>query len=91
MEYKLVCKQCGREFIHTTFCKTYCDECSADRKRERNKKFMRKKRGSQISGGYKTTTRRESKSLSQVVRELEEYNKEHGTCISYGQYVSMIG
>jgi hypothetical protein len=85
MEYKLICKQCGKEFIHGTYCKTYCDECSAIRQRERNRKFMQKKRGGKV------TKQKENKSLSQVIRELEEYNKAHGTCISYGQYVALIG
>lgn len=83
MEYKLVCKQCGKEFYHKTYHKVYCDECSALRHKERNKKFMRRKRGS------KAAIYMENKSLSQVIKELETYNKEHGTCISYGQFVAM--
>lgn len=31
-----------------------------------------------------------SKSLSQVLKELDDYNREHHTFISYGQYVSMM-
>ena len=87
MEYKLICKHCGKEFTHKTFHKAYCDECNAERKRERNRKFMQKKRGT-VDVVAKP---RENKALSQVIRELEEYNKTHGTRMSYGQYVSIIG
>lgn len=75
MEYKLICKHCGKEFYHKTYQKVYCNECSA---------LGRKKRG-----GKASLKKMATKSISQVVRELEKYNKEHGTCISYGQYVSM--
>ena len=30
------------------------------------------------------------KSLWAVLRELEKYNKEHGTKLSYGEYVSLV-
>ena len=30
------------------------------------------------------------KSLYQVTKELEKYNKEHGTMLSYGRYVALV-
>lgn len=30
----------------------------------------------------------ERKTISQIIREVERYNREHGTCLTYGQYVS---
>jgi hypothetical protein len=31
-----------------------------------------------------------SKSIWQITRELEQYNKEHKTRLSYGQYVALV-
>lgn len=31
-----------------------------------------------------------SKSILQITRELEKYNKEHRTMLSYGEYVSSV-
>lgn len=30
------------------------------------------------------------KSLNQVMRDLKRYNKEHGTYLTYGQYIAMV-
>lgn len=32
-----------------------------------------------------------NKSIFQITRELKKYNKEHGTRLSYGQYVLLMG
>lgn len=32
-----------------------------------------------------------NKSILQITRELKKYNKEHGTRLSYGQYVLLMG
>lgn len=83
MEQYLTCNKCGKEFTHWNAQKSYCDECSTQMKRERNRKFMQKKRG-------KIPITQRNKSLDEIMNDLSAYNKEHGTCLSYGQFVSMI-
>lgn len=78
--YTILCLKCGRNFEYSSSLKKYCPECDAEIKRERNRKFMQKKR-------KKSTVK--FKTLTEVMRELKAYNEEHGTCLSYGQYVSM--
>jgi predicted amidophosphoribosyltransferase len=78
--YCLRCFNCNREFTYTSDAKKYCPECEKEIKRERNRKFMANKR-------KKASI--EIKTISQVLQELKAYNEEHGTCLSYGQYVLM--
>ena len=33
---------------------------------------------------------REKKSLYQIAREIEQYNKEHKTRLSYGRYIALV-
>ena len=33
---------------------------------------------------------REKKSLYQIAREIEQYNKEHKTGLSYGRYIALV-
>lgn len=75
MEQYLRCIQCGNEFTHWNNCKSYCPECSEARLKK-NK-------------GKKTKAKTSKQTLTEVLKELAEYNKEHGTSLSYGQYVSM--
>lgn len=79
--YYLRCFNCNREFTYTSDAKKYCPECDKEIKRERNRNFMRKKRAKPSV---------EVKSIREILIEMENYNKEHGTHLSYGQYVLMI-
>ena len=82
MEQYLTCNRCGKEFTHWNANKSYCDECSEIMKRERSRKSMQKKRAKKVSTQTKT--------IREVLQELTEYNKEHGTSLSYGQYVLIM-
>ena len=77
--YIIHCFKCDREFEHMNEAKKYCPECEKQIRRERSRKCMAKKRA-------KTNI----KSLSEIERERRAYNEEHGTCLTYGQYVNMI-
>jgi predicted nucleic acid-binding Zn-ribbon protein len=85
---KHTCIDCGENFYSISTQVLRCPECRAKYKKEYEKIYKkenprRKKR--KISRGMPP-----SKSISQVLRELEAYNKEHGTWLSYGQYIAMI-
>jgi predicted amidophosphoribosyltransferase len=79
--YWIRCFKCDRMFNYTSDAKKYCPECEKEIKRERNRKFMANKRKKKPSVEVKT--------ISEVLREMKAYNEEHGTCLSYGQYVLM--
>lgn len=76
----LRCFNCDRTFYHTNVGKKYCPECEKQIKRERNRRFMRKKRRASV----------EIKTLPEIMQELKEYNETHGTCLSYGKYVALV-
>ena len=40
--------------------------------------------------GNKKPKPKANKSIWQITRDLEKYNKEHGTMLSYGEYVSSV-
>lgn len=72
--YRHICKVCGARFTSNSRHSEYCSsECSAyDRSAKRH-----------------TYRRNESiEAILRICREIEAYNKEHGTHLSYGQYVS---
>jgi hypothetical protein len=46
---------------------------------------MRRKRGRQAKASFTV-----SGSINDILRDLEVYNKEHNTHLSYGKYVEMM-
>ena len=44
-----------------------------------------------IKKSKKKAKQKANKTIFQITRELEKYNKEHGTRLSYGQYVLLMG
>ena len=73
--FDLKCAECGKIFRNPDENERFCPECK--KIKESKKKASRKVKS--------------IKSILQITRELEKYNKEHGTLLSYGQYVSMMG
>lgn len=73
--FDLKCAECGKIFRNPDENERFCPECN--KIKESKKKASRKVKS--------------IKSILQITRELEKYNKEHGTLLSYGQYVSMMG
>ena len=75
---------CGGEFIAGHSAK-YCEYCKGNpcimdnpKKREGRPGPKKKKR---VPSG---------KSIREILVELEVYNKEHGTSLTYGQYIELI-
>lgn len=58
-----------------------CPECQAKRTKEINKINYLKRRNK-----YNKSL----KDINEIVREVEAYNKEHNTLITYGKYVAMM-
>ena len=78
--YQLSCLKCGKEFEYNTPHKSYCPECSLKLKRESNRKHMARKRAK---------SKLQFKDIHEVVAEVKAYNEQHGTMLSYGQYVAL--
>ena len=73
--FDLKCAECHKVFRNPNENERLCPEC---KKIKESKKKARQKAKS-------------NKSIWQITRELEKYNKEHGTRLSYGQYVLLMG
>lgn len=82
--YKIKCQQCGCEFEHYYYNKRFCDDCRKLRKREYDKRIANERK-------VKLIPKKPDKTLSQVIAELETYNKEHKTNLKYGEFVKMKG
>lgn len=74
--FDLKCAECYKFFRNPDENERFCPEC--------NKIKESRKKPKQKAKSIK------SKSIWQIIRELEKYNKEHGTMLSYGQYVSSV-
>lgn len=74
--FDLKCVECGKIFRNPDENERFCPECK--KTKEGRKKAKPKVKAIK------------SKSIWQITRELEEYNKEHKTRLSYGQYVALV-
>ena len=72
--YKHVCSVCGVRFTSTSRHSEYCSAECSEYGREQKRRAYRKSRSLEP--------------LLSICREIDAYNKEHGTRLSYGQYVS---
>lgn len=73
--FDLKCAECHKVFRNPNENERLCPEC---KKIKESKKKARQKAKS-------------NKSILQITREIAKYNKEHGTLLSYGQYVLLMG
>ena len=74
--FDLKCAECGKIFRNPDENERFCPEC--------NKIKESRKKPKQKAKSIK------SKSIWQIIRELEKYNKEHGTWLSYGKYIGLV-
>ena len=74
--FDLKCAECYKFFRNPDENERFCPEC---------KKIKESKKKSKPK--VKTN---KSKSIWQITRELEKYNKEHKTMLSYGEYVALV-
>ena len=74
--FDIQCAECRKVFRNPDKNERFCPEC---KKIKDNKKKAKSK-----------VKAIKSKSVLQITRELEQYNKEHKTRLSYGQYVALV-
>ena len=75
------CFICGERFLNFTYNAKYCPECHRkyDKEIDAEKKktaYAKKKNAPQSTTAI----------ILAETRKIEEYNKRHGTCLTYGQY-----
>ena len=82
---KYICRDCGAEFEAVSNRAFRCEKCRKEVAKLTSRNWYRENKSRKIP-----RTMPPRKSIRQVLRELERYNKEHGTFLSYGQYIAMI-
>lgn len=82
---KRVCGECGDTFYSKQPQVRLCQKCKDKKREEIIKKGIEERRSFHV----KSKPKKKIKSLTETIRETERYNREHGTCLSYGQYVLM--
>lgn len=74
--FDLKCAECHKVFRNPDENERFCPECK--KIKESKKKSKPKAKANK------------SKSIWQITRELEKYNREHRTMLSYGEYVALV-
>ena len=74
--FDLKCAECHKVFRNPDENERLCPECK--KIKEGRKKPKQKAKSVK------------SKSIYQITRELEKYNREHRTMLSYGEYVALV-
>lgn len=82
MEYRS-CPICYADFIPKNTKHVYCEECKLYRNAE-IRAYRESKRPIIVDRLSKV------RSVDDIVRDLEAYNKKHGTWLTYGQYVMKL-
>ena len=83
---KLFCIDCGKVFTAKSRKALRCEKCGYERILLKTRESDHKKKiaREQAKRPHPKT------SLIKIMRELEQYNKEHRTTLSYGQYVGVF-
>lgn len=77
------CPICDEEFEPTSASQIYCHDCRKNRNADIQAYIREQKKKGK-------PTRVRPKSIKRILRDLEQYNKQHGTLLSYGQYVALL-
>ncbi len=84
-KFEMTCICCGVSFMAGNHNAKYCPVCKETEKKrlseeaKRNARLRKQNREAAVS----------RKNLVEFLREIDTYNKKHGTRLSYGQYVAL--
>ena len=81
---KKTCQRCGVTFYAATNRAIRCEECREIYDKESHAIYRRQYKAMKIA-----KSKEPDKSISQVLRELKQYNEKNGTNLSYGKYIVM--
>ena len=82
------CVECGNTFYTDSQKVRICPNCKVNIQKERTEQV---KAIYKVDKKPKPKAKRKFKSLYVILRELEKYNKNNNTRLSYGEYVSKFG
>ena len=83
------CNDCGREF-YTNNNNRKCPICKENARKRRDLAQLELYKSARPTRAKKAKGKA-FKSLQMIEKERAEYNKLHGTYLSYGQYVQLVG
>ena len=83
---EVTCIDCGCSFMAGSKAAKRCPECNLKHRKNQKQGYAE---------DFKSTRKvrkkkQKPKSITQVLRELEVYNKEHKTHLSYGKFVELM-
>ena len=89
---EISCEDCATVFLAKSKRKRRCPECELLRRKETHKAWMESTKSNNTPRTKKAPRRRfgDNKDVHPILRELNRYNREHGTHLSYGQYVLLM-
>jgi hypothetical protein len=86
-----ICGQCGETFYRFEKDVRICPNCKEKNKKDRLEQQREIYKCEKPKQNSKPKRKFKYKSLLQIEKERAKYNKNNGTLLSYGQYVSMMG
>lgn len=81
---KIKCADCGIELeVSERSQRKVCDKCRKERMRKTQLEWEKKKKEEQ------KRKEDQKKALSNLLKEISEYNKKNGVNLTYGQYIAL--
>lgn len=85
---EITCIDCGVKFMAYSSKALRCETCREKAKNECNRRYMKGYRNAyKLEHANAGTYIPPKMSIGEKIKAMEEYNKEHNTHLSYGQYV----
>lgn len=85
-----ICQQCGEEYYTAQPQTRICQKCKKANRQEINQ--AKNESFKSVNAESKPKARKKkAKSISQILRDMEKYNKENGTELTYGKYLLLVG
>lgn len=88
--FENTCKDCGKVFRTDKIRERLCPTCKKHRKSESIKKNNELHKSLKPKPTPEQNYKRETDALFAFVRRVDRYNKEHGTSLTYGQFVDKV-
>lgn len=84
------CRICGNGFVATSAKQIFCSvECRRENKRRYNREISKGRFWASKPKSKNQKREKQKKGLDATIREMVQYNTEHGTRYSYGRYVAL--
>ena len=87
---EIVC-DCGKTYTAQSRAAKRCPECNLKHRKEYRQEYAEANKKEQVKIQEKPQKpMHKTKPMNQILKEMEIYNKEHKTRLSYGQYVALV-